>query len=622
MPEAPEATADLPRRLRKLRSRLEPLVRVDATVGGAPIQERPSARFARHALALLDRDLLPRTAGAAEYLVAGIVGPNNAGKSALFNALAGAALGSPLSPSIPTGGATRRLLGAAHPELIARFEREPTLTRFPIRRVKPSPEGVAQALESTESPAELMVVALIDLPPDVLLIDTPDFDSILVENRRVSESLLRVADLALVVVTRHTYQNKEVVSFLSDWLAHGRPWALVYNESLGEVVTQEHAEKLSSDLGSAPIAIFHAPFDLEVQKGARELNPLSLAGHDQPEGMPLAKWLFGLGQARELKGRALASSLQELDVLQAKIRRALAEEVERSSELVNLARRRALPVGEEIARQAMPMGPFLEAFRAVLDRRPNLLQRGLRGVLRKGRLLAERMIAALPFSKAPTAEPAPESRLADVESEKLVPMWPAFFETLAIELGPGGQAWVGREPPDPELAAALTTDLTPSASVMARDRAIERLAEDPEVLRAFQEACEDLIERELENHGGEWLFQIAIDVLHVFPVLAASIVIFKAGGLGADVAVAGAGTLSSLVAEKLSKLLGSDVARRARERWTGLRKEKLATLLVESALPQSAAILAARGERGQHLSEALRADTEETEWRATISKTA
>ena len=67
------------------------------------------------------------------------------------------------------------------------------------------------------------------------------------------------------------------------------------------------------------------------------------------------------------------------------------------------------------------------------------------------------------------------------------------------------------------------------------------------------------------------------------------------------------------MAEKLSKLLGSDVARRARERWTGLRKEKLATLLVESALPQSAAILAARGERGQELSEALRADTEEAE---------
>jgi hypothetical protein len=36
----------------------------------------------------------------------------------------------------------------------------------------------------------------------------------------------------------------------------------------------------------------------------------------------------------------------------------------------------------------MPMGPFLEAFRAVLDRRPSLFQRGLRGAL-KTRLALE-----------------------------------------------------------------------------------------------------------------------------------------------------------------------------------------------------------------------------------------
>ncbi|MEM8713109.1 MAG: hypothetical protein AAGG01_19345, partial [Planctomycetota bacterium] len=62
---------------------------------------------------LLERDLLPRTAGGHDHLVAGIVGPNNAGKSALFNALvAGQGAGAPptLSPSLPTGGATRRLV--------------------------------------------------------------------------------------------------------------------------------------------------------------------------------------------------------------------------------------------------------------------------------------------------------------------------------------------------------------------------------------------------------------------------------------------------------------------------------------------------------------------------------
>jgi len=63
----------------------------------APLRERiPSAA---QGLDLLERDLLPRSAGGDAYLVIGIVGPNNAGKSALFNAL----VGRPLSPSLPTG---------------------------------------------------------------------------------------------------------------------------------------------------------------------------------------------------------------------------------------------------------------------------------------------------------------------------------------------------------------------------------------------------------------------------------------------------------------------------------------------------------------------------------------
>src|SRR5215470_3750944 len=90
----------------------------------APLRAQQEA--AARACDRLERDLLPRTAGGATYLVAGIVGPNNAGKSALFNAL----VGTDVSPSVPTGGATRRLVGAAHPQLLARLAAEPTLTRF------------------------------------------------------------------------------------------------------------------------------------------------------------------------------------------------------------------------------------------------------------------------------------------------------------------------------------------------------------------------------------------------------------------------------------------------------------------------------------------------------------
>ena len=90
---------DLSSTFREVRAALEPL--------------RDRSESARAALDLLERDLLPRSAGGDTYLVVGIVGPNNAGKSALFNAL----IGRDLSPSMPTGGATRRLVGALHPDV-------------------------------------------------------------------------------------------------------------------------------------------------------------------------------------------------------------------------------------------------------------------------------------------------------------------------------------------------------------------------------------------------------------------------------------------------------------------------------------------------------------------------
>src|SRR6185295_11820244 len=115
MSTAPPAPTGLGAKLQRARELLQPL------------GERNAA--ARRALDLLERDLLPRSAGGDTYLVCGIVGPNNAGKSALFNAL----VGREISPSVPTGGATRRLVGAVHPDLVAQLRAEPTLARFRLR---------------------------------------------------------------------------------------------------------------------------------------------------------------------------------------------------------------------------------------------------------------------------------------------------------------------------------------------------------------------------------------------------------------------------------------------------------------------------------------------------------
>ncbi len=599
--DAPPADSRLPVSLRELRRLLDRALR--------PGETGPLASAAAACIDRLDRDLLPRTAGGSTHLVVGIVGPNNAGKSALFNAL----VGERLSPSRPTGGATRRLIGAAHPELLERLEGEPTLARFPVARVSAGSEGVALATEPGSEAAHLLLVATEALADGVLLVDTPDFDSIRTTNRHAAEALLRVADLALVVVTRHTYQNREVVEFLQGWLAHGRPWLLVYNESLAPDVTAAHAAKLGSDVGMAPLATFAAPFDLAVAEERNPLVPRALAGavgEAAPRaGAALTEWLLDLPRAGELKGRALAASLgqlrDELEVLS----RGAEEERALAADILERGRDHARRLGEEVASAAMPMGPFLQAFRAVLDRRPTLIQRGLRGALRRARSVLERGVARI-RGAPPEPVRGKDSKLVELEREALESAWPVFFEALARELPSPALEEV-----DPESAARLAADLAPDCLVSAGRTLRATLADDPEALRAFQATCEELIEAQLVERGNEWFFQLAVDALHLVPAVAAGVVIVKTGGLGVDVAVGGAGALSTLLAERLSKLLGSGVAWRARERWTRMRGLRLAEAALAAALETAAPRLERRARELGEIAPELSRCIEEVPWK-------
>jgi hypothetical protein len=589
---------DLPDRLRHLRGLLDQLL------AGDDESALPGAALARRAADRLDRDLLPRTASGHAHLVVGIVGPNNAGKSSLFNGM----VGRRMSPSTPTGGATCHLLAAAHPQLRARLLEEPTLAQFPLRTVKADPEGVAQAVEPGGDPGELLLVEIAELPPNILLIDTPDFDSILTDNRRASESLLKVADLAIVVVTRHTYQNREVVSFLEGWLAHGRPWMLVYNESISPQITADHAAKLAADLHSPPLAVFHAPFDLKVQQEEHLLAPVSLA----PPETTLSTWLFELRQSEDIKVKALTASLAQLRDEVSALHAAVTEEAAYAQAVLDLAARHTGQLGRDVAGQAMPMKPFLEAFRAVLDRRPNLLQRGVRGALRNTRLLFERAFGRLPHRRRSVA--AKDARLVDVERAALERRWAPFFETLVEDLRSLGSISHWEQELGPVLAARLSEDVRSEALPRARERAAANLAEDPDVMRTFQQACEELIEAELEARGSEWFLQIAVDAVHLLPSVLAGIVIFKTGGLGWDVAVGGAGTFSSLLMERLSKLLGTRVARRARERWMRLRGARLSEVVLGAVLGESGPLLHRRVRERRQAAIELNQQLEELPW--------
>lgn len=548
-----------------------------------PIAARIPA--AGRALALLERDLLPRSAGGDASLVAGIVGPNNAGKSALFNAL----VGRPLSPSIPSGGATRRLVGAAHPSLLAALRAEPTLARFRLRPFGPDTPANAP-LAPADDPTELLVAEEPALPQGLMLIDTPDFDSILDDNRIASESLLAVADLVIAVVTRHSYQNNAVVRFLEHWLRHGRPWMLVYNEAIDAEVAAAHAEKLASDAGTAPLAMFWAAHSLAVQEGRTPLDPVELPRTGSGGGRPLRNWLGALDQAAHVKALAFAAAVSRLRGELREAAGALAADALRARAVIDAAEERAFAAAVPIAAAAMPAGPFVDAFRTVLDRRSNALSRGWRTALRRVRLAVESVPALL--RGRPSGTSAAAADLAAIEREELARRWPPFWEELVRDLGREA-----RHPARQAASAAVTelldADLVEANRSTTRTRAEAALSAPPADLAAFQKACEQLVESAIDARGFDLDIQAAADIATLVPIALAAAVVVHTGGLGSDLAAVGGGALGTFIFEKYAHVLGRGILADARRRWIEVRGRQLARALADAALPTAAAALRA-----------------------------
>ncbi len=541
----------------------------------APVRERFVA--AAQGLDLLERDLLPRSAGADAYLVAGIVGPNNAGKSALFNALAGRLL----SPSLPTGGATRRLVGAASPALLAQLRAEPTLARF---RLRPLPEDGEAPLRAGDDPAELLVAAEPSLPAALMLIDTPDFDSILEDNRLASESLLAVADLVIAVVTRHSYQNKTVVRFLERWLQHGRPWMLVYNEATDAEVARQHAAKLAADVGTAPLASFWAPHNLEVQRGAAPLDPLPLAG-EAGGGRTLRALLFDVEATAQVKARAVDAALARLRDALRETAGELAAEALRAGAVLQAAEMRGGEAGARIAAAAMPARPFIDAFRTVLDRRSNPVSRSWRTTLRRLRLALESLPRAWRGGAAAPEQAA--ATLSAIEREELAKVWPAFWEELVRDLGREARH-PARQTVTATVAARLDADLADTQRPAAFERAMQGLGMQEDDVAEFQRACEDLVEKAIEERGFDLDIQAAADIATLVPIALAAAVIVNTGGLGSDLAAVGGGAVGTFLFEKYAHVLGRGIMADARRRWTDVRGRQLAHALLDAALPTTA----------------------------------
>src|SRR5687767_6753960 len=140
-------------------------------------------------------------------------GSTGAGKSTLVNSL----VGSVVSPAGVLRPTTRAPVLACHPGDVRWFEDE---------RILP---GLARTTGGEPAPGTLHVVPTPALPEGLALLDSPDIDSVLTENRALANQLLAAADAWLFVTTAARYADAVPWEFLHAARDRGTSLSIVLN---------------------------------------------------------------------------------------------------------------------------------------------------------------------------------------------------------------------------------------------------------------------------------------------------------------------------------------------------------------------------------------------------------
>ncbi len=153
-----------------------------------------------------------------------LLGGTGTGKSSLFNAICGIALSATGVERPKTSGPIAHAdAGLSFGERFP-FSRSVHQTRPSVRASKGKP--------AAGNPGEFLVVA--DQQgtwPSVVLVDTPDLDSVEAENRLVSERLYLLSDLVLFVTSQEKYADLVPHQFLQRVIREGKPLYCLVNKA-------------------------------------------------------------------------------------------------------------------------------------------------------------------------------------------------------------------------------------------------------------------------------------------------------------------------------------------------------------------------------------------------------
>ncbi len=300
---APDLTEPLARLRDDLRA-----VRLELDVLGAE-----EARHARDDLvAQVDDYLLPRLRQMDAPALIVVGGSTGAGKSTLVNSL----VGSVVSPAGVLRPTTRAPVLVCHPDDVRWFEGDRVLPGLP--RVTGGPGGAGT----------LQLVPTAALPEGLALLDSPDIDSVLAENRALANQLLAAADGWLFVTTAARYADAVPWEFLRSARERGTAVSIALNRVPADADREvpAHLRQMLADerLGDAEVLV---------------VPEVSLEGELLPGNAlwPVRAWLDGLAadaQARAaLVRRTLRGALASLPVRAAVVERAAVDQLSAAAEL-------------------------------------------------------------------------------------------------------------------------------------------------------------------------------------------------------------------------------------------------------------------------------------------------
>ena len=511
---------DLTEPLERLRDDLR-AVRLELDVPGA----EEARRVRDDLVAQVDDYVLPRVRQIDAPALIVVGGSTGSGKSTLVNSL----VGSVVSPAGVLRPTTRAPVLACNPADVPAFEGDRVLPGLPRVMGGPGAAGTLQ-LVATEA-----------LPPGLALLDSPDIDSVLAENRALANQLLAAADAWLFVTTAARYADAVPWEFLRAARERGTALSVVLNRvpaDAGAEVPAHLREMLETErLGDADVLVVP-----EVALVGELLPPDALR--------PVRAWLDGLAadaQARaSLVRRTLRGALSSLPVRALTVERAAMEQLSVAAELradVDVAYADALREVET----ALRSGSLLRG--EVLARWHEVVGTGdvMRALETQVGRLRDRLKSAV------TGTPPADADLKETVEHRVEAVVRTAAERAAERTS---RAWRERVPGRALLADTPGLDRATSALVAAVD----------EEVRAWQGVVFDLVREEgASKRTTARLASLGVNGAGLTVMLA---VFAHTGGLtGGEVVVAGG---TSAVGQKVLEAIFGDhavrtLASRARE---------------------------------------------------------